>query len=101
MLQSVQVFETYWVRKMLRRLVGKLNNPLKAENTKETEMKAVIAKFTRVLKLLAREQGQDMVEYALLIALIAFAATSGTKTLASKINTTFVNLGTTLTSDVA
>jgi pilus assembly protein Flp/PilA len=64
-------------------------------------MKNVIAKIARALKNLVREEGQDLVEYTLLVALIAFAATSGTKTLATKINSTFVSIGTTLTSDVA
>jgi pilus assembly protein Flp/PilA len=35
------------------------------------------------------EQGQDLIEYALLIALIAFACTAGMGTLATSINSMF------------
>jgi pilus assembly protein Flp/PilA len=45
-----------------------------------------------------REEGQDLVEYALVVALIGFAATAGMNSLASAINTLFTNVGTTLTS---
>jgi pilus assembly protein Flp/PilA len=65
------------------------------------EMKSLRVKALRAFKKLIREEGQDLVEYALLVALIAFAATSGMKTLATRINSTFVSIGTTLTSDVA
>lgn len=43
-----------------------------------------------------REEGQDLIEYALLVALIAMAATVGMKALATDINTAFGNIGTTL-----
>ncbi len=45
---------------------------------------------------LKNEEGQDLIEYALLIALIAFAATAGMKTLATDLNTAFSTIGTTL-----
>jgi pilus assembly protein Flp/PilA len=44
--------------------------------------------------LIEREEGQDLVEYALIVALIALAATAGMKTLAGAINNAFSNLGT-------
>jgi pilus assembly protein Flp/PilA len=47
---------------------------------------------------LMREEGQDLIEYALVVALIAFAATAGMKALATDINTAFTSIGTTLTS---
>jgi pilus assembly protein Flp/PilA len=46
--------------------------------------------------LMMRDEGQDLIEYALVVALIAMAATAGMKTLATDINTAFVNIGTTL-----
>jgi pilus assembly protein Flp/PilA len=39
------------------------------------------------------EDGQDLIEYALVVALIAFAATAGMGTVANKINTAFGNIG--------
>jgi pilus assembly protein Flp/PilA len=47
---------------------------------------------------LKQEDGQDLIEYALLVALVAFAATAGMTTLAKDINTAFGNIGTTLTT---
>ena len=51
--------------------------------------------------LLRDENGQDLIEYALVVALIAFAATAGMTSLATDINTAFVKIGTTLTSYTA
>jgi pilus assembly protein Flp/PilA len=61
-------------------------------------MKNIISKLSVAIKSLVREEGQDLVEYALVVALIAFAATAGMKALAGNINTAFINIGTTLSS---
>ena len=45
------------------------------------------------------EEGQDLVEYALLVVLLALAATVGMKGLATAINTTFLAAGTNLTTN--
>ena len=45
-----------------------------------------------------RGEGQDLIEYALLIALVALAATVGMGSLATAINSEFGKLGTDLTS---
>ena len=50
--------------------------------------------------LMQLEEGQDLVEYALVVALIAFAATAGMSSLAIAINTAFTSIGTTLTGAV-
>jgi pilus assembly protein Flp/PilA len=50
---------------------------------------------------LRNEQGQDLIEYALVVAFIAFAATAGMNTLAADINAAFGTLGTDLTTAVA
>ena len=47
------------------------------------------------------ESGQDLIEYALVFALIAFAATASMRTLATHINTAFLTLGTNLTTAMA
>lgn len=50
------------------------------------------------LKTLLREDAQDLVEYALVVALIGFALTAGMKTFAGKISNTLINFGTALTN---
>jgi pilus assembly protein Flp/PilA len=49
-------------------------------------------------RLWKEEQGQDLIEYALLVALVALAAAVGMNSLATSINTEFTKLGTSLTS---
>jgi pilus assembly protein Flp/PilA len=62
-------------------------------------MKETLLKLSAKLQtLMLREEGQDLIEYALVVALIAFAATAGMKALAVDINTAFTNIGTTLTT---
>jgi pilus assembly protein Flp/PilA len=53
-----------------------------------------------VLARLMEESGQDLIEYALVVALIAFAATAGMNTLATGINTAFGNIATTLNTAI-
>jgi pilus assembly protein Flp/PilA len=45
-------------------------------------------------RLLKNEKGQDLIEYALVVALIAFAAAAGMSSVASKINDAYTNVGT-------
>lgn len=49
-------------------------------------------------ELLKDESGQDLIEYGLLVALVAFAATAGMTTLATDINVAFTNIGSLLTT---
>ena len=49
---------------------------------------------------LMSEEGQDLIEYALVVALIAFAATAGMSTLATALNKAFGSIGSTLTTYV-
>ncbi len=63
-------------------------------------MKNLISKLYVSIKNLKREDGQDLVEYALVVALIAFAATAGMSSLATKINTAFTNLGTQVSTNI-
>ena len=51
-----------------------------------------------LLKLHQDESGQDLIEYALVAALIAFAAVAAMQTLASQINNAFSTIGSKLTS---
>ena len=54
-----------------------------------------------LLKNLATdESGQDLIEYALVAALVGLGAVASMKTLSSAIGTAFGSIGTTLTSNV-
>ena len=61
-------------------------------------MKDKLLKLSVMLQILKDENGQDLIEYALVVALIAFAATAGMSALATNINTAFNHMGTKLTS---
>jgi pilus assembly protein Flp/PilA len=67
----------------------------------ENDMKVDLLKFAVKMKILLDEEGQDLIEYALVVALIAFAATAGMSTLATAINAVFTGVGTTLTTYIS
>ena len=50
----------------------------------------------KLRSLLANEEGQDLVEYALLIALVSLAAVAGLRGLSSAISSVFSNISTSL-----
>ncbi len=50
------------------------------------------------VQIFREEQGQDLIEYALIAALIALAATAGMQTVANDINAAFTNIGNKLTT---
>jgi len=54
--------------------------------------------YTKLQTLLNNEEGQDLVEYALLVALVSLAAVAGLTGLASAISTVFTNISTSLTA---
>jgi pilus assembly protein Flp/PilA len=54
----------------------------------------------KIQNLLSREEGQDLVEYALIVALISLAAITGMKTLATDINNAFNSVGNTLNNSI-
>ncbi len=61
-------------------------------------MKLHLLRLRTKIQILLNDNGQDLIEYALVVALIAFAATVGMKSLATSINTAFANIGSTLTT---
>jgi pilus assembly protein Flp/PilA len=64
-----------------------------------TEMQFNLWKlYTKLQSLAKSEEGQDLIEYALVVALIVFAATASMSTLANDINAAFSNIGSVLTS---
>jgi pilus assembly protein Flp/PilA len=60
-------------------------------------MKNLINKLTLAIHAIKNDEGQDLVEYALVVALIAFAATAGMSTLATSINLAFSSIAAKLT----
>jgi pilus assembly protein Flp/PilA len=48
--------------------------------------------------VIRNQSGQDLIEYALVVALIALAATAGMSTIATKLNAAFTSVGTKLTT---
>lgn len=58
------------------------------------------ARIENLKSYLLQEDGQDLIEYALVVSLIAFAAIAGMGTLANDINTAFTNIGQKLTDNV-
>jgi pilus assembly protein Flp/PilA len=57
--------------------------------------------YVKFQDLKNREEGQDLVEYALVVALIAFGATAGMTSLATGINTAFGNVSSQLGSAIS
>ena len=56
--------------------------------------------YVKFQDLMSREEGQDLVEYALVVALIAFGAIAGMKVLANGLNNAFITISTTLAHDI-
>lgn len=61
-------------------------------------MKDLLIKLRVNWDLLKDEKGQDLIEYALLVAFVAFAATVGMTALATDINAAFTTIGGDLTA---
>jgi pilus assembly protein Flp/PilA len=57
-------------------------------------MKTLLLKAYVKAQIFREDHGQDLIEYALVVALIAFAAIVGMQNVATKINTAFINIGT-------
>ena len=57
--------------------------------------------YVKFQDLASSEEGQDLVEYALVVARIAFGATAGMKALATGLNSAFSGISTTLGSYVS
>ncbi len=73
-----------------------------AKLTKEalTVQRGLFCLFCKFRSLIKQESGQDLVEYALVIALIALAATVGMKSLAGGIKGAFGSVSVSLSTDV-
>ena len=60
-------------------------------------MKDFLNKLYIMAQILREDHGQDLIEYALVVALIALAATAGMSSVATAINKAFSNIGSKLT----
>ena len=47
----------------------------------------------KIENVMSSEEGQDVIEYALVIAFVAFAATAGMTSLATQVNAAFTTIG--------
>lgn len=64
-------------------------------------MNTVFTNFSQYLRYnIVREEGQDLVEYALVVALIAFGAIAAMQFLAGGINTAFSDIASVVTSNI-
>lgn len=59
-------------------------------------MKDYLTRLYITAQIFLKDEGQDLIEYALVVALIAFAATAGMGTVATAINSAFSKIGTKL-----
>jgi pilus assembly protein Flp/PilA len=55
-----------------------------------------LAMYVKMQNLMNREEGQDLVEYALLVCLIALAAITGVNKVATAVTTVFSNISASL-----
>lgn len=62
--------------------------------------RSVNSLYLGALSLLKRNEGQDLVEYALVVALIAFGAIAAMQFLASGLNTAFSDIASVVTSNI-
>jgi pilus assembly protein Flp/PilA len=56
----------------------------------------ILALYVKLQNLINREEGQDLVEYALLVCLIALAAITGVNKVATAVTTVFSNISASL-----
>ena len=61
----------------------------------------ITSMYLQLRGFVQQEEGQDLVEYALVVALIAFGAIAGMGYLATGLNKAFSNIATTLTTNIS
>jgi pilus assembly protein Flp/PilA len=60
----------------------------------------MVQRIVNVLKHLNRSEAQDIVEYALVVAMLAFSIVASEQTLATNIRGSFTKMGAALTSSI-
>jgi pilus assembly protein Flp/PilA len=61
----------------------------------------MLSMITRLQSIVRREEGQDLLEYALLVALIALVAVGAVTLAGQSVNTIFTNVATALSNAVS
>jgi len=64
-------------------------------------MKERLLRLQTTIQIIRDENGQDLIEYALVVALIAFAATVGMNSVANGINNAFSSISTKLSTYIS
>jgi pilus assembly protein Flp/PilA len=64
----------------------------------KVQMKDALLKISSKMRILLDEEGQDLVEYALVVALIGFSATAAMSSVAIAVSSAFTTVSTTLSS---
>ena len=85
------------MKKSWRVLVGRLSNVAARGNNLANDV--CLRLHFGIRDFIVREEAQDLVEYALIVALIALACTAGMNKLASGLKGAFSSIATTLSSD--
>jgi|HubBroStandDraft_4_1064222.scaffolds.fasta_scaffold400119_2 pilus assembly protein Flp/PilA len=88
-----------WIRKDCLRLRPAHGGPSHYQGRKQLRNlldDTLLTVFVKLQNLASSEGGQDLVEYALLVCLIALAAIGGVKHVATAINGVFSNVSTSL-----
>ena len=81
--------------------MGLLSPMRTATNGSPTMNDTLLRFYIKIHDLATREEGQDLVEYALVVAMIAFAATTGMKNVAAGLNSAFSNISSKLGSSIS
>jgi pilus assembly protein Flp/PilA len=58
----------------------------------------ILTAYTQIQRFVAVQDGQDLVEYALVVALVAFGAVTAMQGLSSELNTVFTTISSSLGS---
>jgi pilus assembly protein Flp/PilA len=82
--------------------LDKLSLARNGHSTTETKhMQATLWNlYSRLRSLFLQEKGQDLVEYALVVAMIALGATAGMQAAAGGVNGVFIAIGATFSSAI-
>jgi pilus assembly protein Flp/PilA len=74
---------------------------INSRGLKKTMNNTMLKLYIMIQNLISQDEGQDLVEYALIVALLSLAAVAGMKGLATGINGAFTNITSTLNTATA